>query len=480
MRYLRRLLTFIGYAILAAQLLLTQNAWAAPTASNFPQLTGHVVDTARVLDAKAQQKIGDFLTAHEQATGDQIVVATIPSLDGENLEEYATALFRHWGLGQKDKNNGVLLLFAMNDHKMRIEVGYGLEGELADAKASLIINNLLTPAFRAENYALGIKQATQKITQILGSEQQYGNLEKVSESTFYGLPEGTTLPKYKRHLVDRLHLLDDKDIEEINRFLLNLEKSTGSRIAIISMPLPKAFNSIPQYTSALYEHWGLGDRDALIILTTESNELLPSITVGTALTRDYEMYYDGDDMITSLKQENVASEYLPYEIKRVIQEMVDRIDRKQNYPHLLKPINTSSSILIFSIASLVFLIIAVSLRKKKGGLWLFTLISFIACLGSLLFFIYADYFAEYPIYAPFQIEGAKGSEQNTFFAIISYIVALIISSAGYALIYAFIKYAPSGDGSSSSSYSSSSSSSGDSSYSGGGGSSGGGGTSGGW
>src|SRR4051812_33010035 len=96
-------------------------AWAA---LQFPNLTGHVVDDARILSRDTLRSLDDELRAYEAATTNQVVVATVPSLQGTSIEDYGYQLGRHWQLGQKDKNNGVLLLVAPNERKVRIEVGY--------------------------------------------------------------------------------------------------------------------------------------------------------------------------------------------------------------------------------------------------------------------------------------------------------------------------------------------------------------------
>ncbi|TIM80656.1 TPM domain-containing protein, partial [Mesorhizobium sp.] len=101
------------------------------------------------------RKLADF----EAKSSDQIVVATVPSLDGEEIEPYANRLFRAWKLGQAGEDNGVLLLVANNDRKMRIEVGYGLEGTLTDLHTRLIIENDMVPAFRAGDFSGGIAKA---------------------------------------------------------------------------------------------------------------------------------------------------------------------------------------------------------------------------------------------------------------------------------------------------------------------------------
>lgn len=138
-----------------------------------PELTGRVVDNANLIGADRQQVLEQKLEAHEKKTGNQVVVVTINSLNGAVLESYTIDLARKWGLGRKDKNNGVLFLIAKNDRKMRIEVGYGLEGRLTDALSSIIIRKSVRPAFRAGNFPLGIEAGVDDILNILdaGAEE---------------------------------------------------------------------------------------------------------------------------------------------------------------------------------------------------------------------------------------------------------------------------------------------------------------------
>src|SRR5690606_38965913 len=124
-------------ALLFLALLLPLHALAA----DFPSLTGRVVDNAGIIDAASEVLLAQKLADFEKKGSDQIVVATIPSLGGQDIESYANGLFRFWKLGQAGENNGVLLLVASNDRKMRIEVGYGLEGTLTDLHTRLIIEN---------------------------------------------------------------------------------------------------------------------------------------------------------------------------------------------------------------------------------------------------------------------------------------------------------------------------------------------------
>ncbi|MEO5756508.1 MAG: YgcG family protein [Mesorhizobium sp.] len=160
----RRLAAMTGSALLGLSALLVG---FAAFAADLPALTGQVVDNAGIIDAATKaaltQKLADFQTKGS----DQIVVATIDSLEGEEIEPYATRLFRFWQLGQADKNNGVLLLVARNDRKMRIEVGYGLEGTLTNQHATRIIEDDMVPAFRAGDFSGGISKAVDDMITVL-------------------------------------------------------------------------------------------------------------------------------------------------------------------------------------------------------------------------------------------------------------------------------------------------------------------------
>lgn len=161
----------LTFALLAIALTVVQ-----ALALDLPALTGRVVDNAGLLDAATKNAIETKLAAFEQKSSDQIVVATIASLEGEALEDFANRLFRAWGIGQAETNNGVLLLVARDDRKIRIEVGYGLEGTLTDLHSKLIIENTLAPAFRAGDFSGGIASAVDDIVMVL--EGDGAELEK--------------------------------------------------------------------------------------------------------------------------------------------------------------------------------------------------------------------------------------------------------------------------------------------------------------
>ncbi|MFG1308967.1 TPM domain-containing protein [Xanthobacter tagetidis] len=138
----------------------------------FPPLTGRVVDDAHVLDPATRAALDAKLAAQEEKATDQFVVATVPSLQDTSIEDYANRLFRDWRLGQEKKNNGVLLLVAPNERKVRIEVGYGLEGILTDAVSSAIIRNAIIPSFKSGDMAGGIVKGADAVLEILNLDPE--------------------------------------------------------------------------------------------------------------------------------------------------------------------------------------------------------------------------------------------------------------------------------------------------------------------
>ena len=141
-------------------------------AQSFPPLTGRVVDAANILSPEARTSIEVKLKAHEDKTSDQVVVATVPSLEGTSIEDYANRLFRTWQLGQKKNDNGALLLVAPNERKVRIEVGYGLEGALTDALSKVIITTAIAPQFQKGDFADGIDAGIDAILSILTGDAE--------------------------------------------------------------------------------------------------------------------------------------------------------------------------------------------------------------------------------------------------------------------------------------------------------------------
>ena len=141
-------------------------------AYDFPALTGRVVDDAGVIPAATRQNLDAKLKDLEDKSGTQLVVATVKSLQGGDIETFANQLFRAWKLGEAKKNNGVLLLVAPAERKVRIEVGYGLEGTLTDALGSVIIASAIVPRFKTGDYAGGIERGVDGIISVLTTDAE--------------------------------------------------------------------------------------------------------------------------------------------------------------------------------------------------------------------------------------------------------------------------------------------------------------------
>lgn len=150
-------------------------------AIDVPFLTGRVTDNAQILSDETRKAVTANLKAHEEKTTNQIAVLTVPTLEGVSIEEYAVTVFNTWKLGQKGKDNGVLLIVAPKDRKLRIEVGYGLEGTMTDGIAGSIIRNAITPFFKNNDYDRGIDEGVRAIINVLEGGQAPAETAKSGE-----------------------------------------------------------------------------------------------------------------------------------------------------------------------------------------------------------------------------------------------------------------------------------------------------------
>jgi uncharacterized protein len=148
---------------------------------NFPKLTGRVVDNASLLSQTQKDSLTNILKQHEEKTTNQVVIVTLKSLEGQEIEEYGYQLGRHWGIGQKGKDNGILLIVAPNEKKVRIEVGYGLEGVITDKIAHDIIQNKIIPSFKTQDYPEGINKGTRSILEALDGEYTLSKQSSIIE-----------------------------------------------------------------------------------------------------------------------------------------------------------------------------------------------------------------------------------------------------------------------------------------------------------
>jgi uncharacterized protein len=183
--------------LLSVVLLTVFAAGATAQEADIPYLTGRVTDNAQILSEETRKSLSESLKAHEEHSTNQIAILTIPTLAGESIEDYAGRVFKEWRLGQKGKDNGILLIVVPNDRRMRIEVGYGLEGTMTDAMAGRIIRNVMTPKFRKGDYGGGISDGAQAIIEVLegGSIQETaGTAERSETSNSSGFLDGMERP----------------------------------------------------------------------------------------------------------------------------------------------------------------------------------------------------------------------------------------------------------------------------------------------
>ncbi len=159
-------LSFVVLLFFALSFLISATA----AALDVPPLQGRVNDHARLLTPEQAAALEEKLRAYESKTTNQIALLTVPSLEGEALEDFSVRVARDWQLGQEKRNNGVLIFIAAEERGVRIEVGYGLEGALTDAQSSIIIRNIMIPAFREGDFNRGIETGADAIQAAIAGE----------------------------------------------------------------------------------------------------------------------------------------------------------------------------------------------------------------------------------------------------------------------------------------------------------------------
>ena len=171
-------------------LLLLLTVGTVPSfAAKWPAPVGAVNDFAHVLSADQAQELENYLDDFQEKTGNAIVVATFPSVEGADVDRAAVELFQAWGIGQKGKDNGILILASINDRRARIEVGYGLEGVITDADAGDILRSQVYPYFKQQQYGQGLTNAAQALVQLI----QRGGGQPQENANDNGLPLGEGL-----------------------------------------------------------------------------------------------------------------------------------------------------------------------------------------------------------------------------------------------------------------------------------------------
>ena len=148
-------------------LLLSSPSFAA---FEVPKLKTRILDQANLIDAASKQKINQLLAGHEKASSNQVIVVTLKDLQGYSVEQAGVEMGRAWGVGQKEQDNGIVLILAQAERKVRIEVGYGLEGVMTDAVSATIIQEYILPRFKTGDFSGGLLVGTQAIVAALGVE----------------------------------------------------------------------------------------------------------------------------------------------------------------------------------------------------------------------------------------------------------------------------------------------------------------------
>lgn len=146
-----------------------------------PRPTGYVNDYANVIDSVTLSQLENLLAKIEQATTAQIAVAVMTTIEPDAVEDYAVRMFSEWGIGRKDKDNGILILIAMQERKIRIEVGYGLEGAVPDAFAGSVIQDVIAPHFRDDDYSGGVAAGVEAVAERVLKEEYGLSLQDVVE-----------------------------------------------------------------------------------------------------------------------------------------------------------------------------------------------------------------------------------------------------------------------------------------------------------
>lgn len=189
------------YLIILSLLLASSISFAVPLP---PKPAGPVADFANVIGAKEEQTLTFLAQALWQQAGFALVVATFPSLEDENLEDFTNRLYEHWGIGAKGKDEGVLILLSMNPRKVRIEPGYGSEGYLNDAKCGRILDQYGVPYFRRNDFSSGVLNVAGVITKVVETEK---NIQLQAPTRRYGRRSAAEHPQGKPSIFKTLFLI---------------------------------------------------------------------------------------------------------------------------------------------------------------------------------------------------------------------------------------------------------------------------------
>ena len=261
-----------------------------------PAQRAYIVDTAGMTSAEDAAQIAKIGAELREKTKAEIVVVTVPTLGDADIETYATELFRSWGIGDKQMNNGVLLLIAKDDRAFRIEVGYGLEGAITDGYAGSVLD-AMKGAFRNENYSPAILEAYITLAQKASAEYGVG-LESLGAAL--GIP---AKPAHLGSVADFGEMLMPEDATAIEQMGGDLTNATDAQMIVVTMPTLRGVDAT-RFAQQLFVDWQLKDaaqgKTALLFIAKEEREVF--FLFGSALT-EMEQEHDTTYAINRIRSE---------------------------------------------------------------------------------------------------------------------------------------------------------------------------------
>ncbi len=238
-----------------------------------PPLAARVTDQTNTLDAAQRQALEAKLTTFESSKGVQIAILIVPTIGDETIEQYSIRVVGAWKIGRKNVDDGVLMLVAKDDRKLRIEVGRGLEGVIPDALANRIVDGFITPRFTADDYAGGLDAGVDRIIGLVNGEalpqpSQAKPAVAASSSSSDATTLGSPIPSLTGHIVNETYLLTDAQVRTLDAKLTALEKIKGRQIAVLLVESTGGETGA-QYSDRVFDAWKLGD-DGVLIMVSEA------------------------------------------------------------------------------------------------------------------------------------------------------------------------------------------------------------------
>ena len=245
-----------GFCVaLLGLVLLVGSAFAA--AIPVPSLGARVTDQTGTLSRGDAQALEDKLAAFEQGKGGQIAVLIVPTTGAETIELYSIRVVDQWKLGRKGFDDGVLLLVAKDDHKVRIEVGRGYEGVLPDAIANRIIDGFITPKFLGHDYAGGLNDGVDRIIGVVNGGSLPQPAQVASGAAAEPAAAGAPIPPLTGHVVNQTTLITAAQALELEQKLAKYQADKGRRIAIL-LAMDIGTESCEDYAQRVFKAWNLG------------------------------------------------------------------------------------------------------------------------------------------------------------------------------------------------------------------------------